>query len=595
MTEYRLIENYLGYSAKKDITNTDPRYLIKGSKNVLINDNEKIITTPGSTIDGQSNSSLFGIKNSYDWNTSTETEINIRCYDDEIEYRYVSSDGTVTWRRLLNGITFNKVRFAEWWDTNEKKDTLLFVIGNSNIYSWSGAVTTFASATSNSITKEGTNTWAQDRFLINGTKKIIIDGVEYTYTGGESTTTLTGVTPSPLTAGHTAGAVVHQSVVITENKPANDFTNDLITNLKNQIYVGSHTRRDVFISKITDYDDFSYSSPRLPGEGMLLTLDSCPTGFINQDDVMYVSAGKNDWYQVVFTLSSDTTKEAVTIEKLKSGPRQAAKSQETISRIKNSIIFISNEPTLDSLGRIENINTPQSVPLSDIIKNDFNEYNFSDAQVKYFRNQTFIALPFENVVLIYDHQNGYWQPPQEFPVSCFSIINGELYAHSNSTPETYKFMDPSARTFNGFAIEHIARFAYRNFDKKANRKKFDRYYNEGYILPGTIVNVSYLYEFEGSLTSQEKTIDPSDNRILFGNLLEPIGFGKNALGKKPLGRGNKSLNDYTKFRRIHNLTANAVYEYTVEYSSFSEGYGWQLLAHGPNAIISTSDNVDITS
>jgi len=64
-------------------------------------------------------------------------------------------------------------------------------------YQFNGANTTIASVTSNTITKNGTDAWEDTGFYNSGTRSIIIKGVEYSYTGGDSSTTLTGVSPDP--------------------------------------------------------------------------------------------------------------------------------------------------------------------------------------------------------------------------------------------------------------------------------------------------------------------------------------------------------------------------------------------------------------
>jgi hypothetical protein len=591
MKKFSLIQNFLGYQNKKDVSNTDPRYLITGSHDVLVNDGEKISTRNGYTLDGQNNAALTPMKSSYDWNTSTGTEVNLRSYYDELEYRYVDSNGDATWNRLSNGWGDNvKFRFAEWWSSAEGKDLLLFVNGSSNMYMWTGAITTFASATATTLTKQGSETWAESRFLLAGTRTVVINGVTATYTGGENTTTLTGVSVD-FSATPVATLIV-QGITTTATTPGSSFSNDIIAVNKNQVYVGDETRRDVFVSKNTSYTDYTFSSPRVPGDGALLTLDSATVGFATQEDAIYITAGKNDWYQVTFTLSSDNTKELMTIQKLKSGTQQAAQSQEMIGKIKNSIVFISNEPTMDTLGRVENINTPQSVPLSNPIKLDFDGYDFTNAHVKYFQNQTFVALPVESKLLIYDHENNYWQPPQTLPVIRLAIIDGELYGHSSAVPETYKLFDTTVQTDDGNPIEHVAVFAYRNLGKRYGKKHFDEYYTEGYIGGSSIISATYKYDFGGFTQILTKDIDASDPDIIFSTSADGS-LGKVPLGHSPLGSITDSVSGLPKFRIIHSLAKPAFYEYTVQYSSNEEGYQWELLAHGGNVVESSADAIEI--
>ena len=85
----------------------------------------------------------------------------------------------------------------------------MFVDGSTNVYKWNGATTTFASCTSNTITKQGTDTWAESGFYTTSDKKIMLGGIEYTYTGGEVTTTLTGVTPDPTGVTIPVGSLIY--------------------------------------------------------------------------------------------------------------------------------------------------------------------------------------------------------------------------------------------------------------------------------------------------------------------------------------------------------------------------------------------------
>ena len=589
MKNFSLIEKFSGYQNKKDVSNVDASFLITGSHDVLINDGEKIVTRKGYTLDGDANAALTPIKSSYDWDTSGNTSHHLRSYDDKLQYRYVDSLGVVTWRTLMSGFTSVKFRYDTWWSSAEVKDLLLFVNGTANIYMWSGAAATVASNTATTLTKSGSETWAESRFLLAGTRKVLINGVEYAYTGGETTTTLTGLAGLP---AFNVGDIVTQAVITTANTPASGVSNDLIFVSKNQVYIADEQRRDVYISKNSSYTDYTFTGARVPGEGAILTLDSCPVTIIDQEDAVYVSAGKNDWYQVVFTLSADLTKETVSIQKLKSGPQQAAQSQELTGKIKNSVIFVSQEPTLDTLGRLENINTPQSNPLSDPVKLDFNDYDFTNGHVKYFKNQTFLAVPVEGLVLIYDHANGYWQPPQNLPIARFSIVDGELYGHSSVVAETYKIFDATTKNDNENAISHQAVFAYRNFGRRDWKKRFDEYFHEGYIANNTTIDVSYKYEYQGSRGQKEKVIDTSVDNTIFKTNTD-TSLGKSGLGQEPLGSLSGEFSNLYKFRNIHTLGKLAVFEILVSYSTYEIDYEWQILTHGPNAILSTADNVDI--
>ncbi len=587
MKDFKLISEFKGYVHKRDKTNIEPGYLVDGSQNVLSTDGERIKVREGYTLDGAANAALTPIESSYEWSTRRALEIALRSYDDELEFRY----GGV-WYRLADGFTAVDFNFAEYWDTTEQQDALLLVNGDSNIRYWSGGITTFASATATTITKQGTTTWAEEGFLANGTRNVIIDGITYNYTGGESTTTLTGVTPDPTAGGHTAGDIVHQALRVTANTPASGFRNDLIETLNNQVWVGSLISREVYVSKVNDYTNYTFSSPRLVGEGALLTLDGTAVALVVQEESMYISAGKDQWYKSDFVLSSDNTKESIIIKRLKTTSQEAAQSQAMVGKIKNSVVYISNEPTLDTLGRIENIDDTQTKSLSDPIKTDFDNYDFTNAHIRYFKNNLYIALPAESLVLIYNIARAFWETPQILPVRRLAVIGGELYGHSSAVPETYKLFD--GNTDNEAPITSRMVFSYLNYGKRANLKDFTEFYTEGYISSNTIATLVLRYEYQGSTSVKEYDINGDDETILFSNDLDGS-LGKESLGKKPLGSIGEDIDEELppKFRIIHTMPQEDFYEIQVEYKTDGEDQRFEVLAFGPAVETSSSDNNSI--
>lgn len=587
MKTFNLENKVNGYVNKKDITNIDGSVLVKGSQNVIINDSDKIVTRGGYTLDGAANTALTPIISSYEWKTSRGTELALRSYQGELEYR---SGGI--WYRLTNGWgSAVEFQFAEWWDVTEKKDCLLFVNGSSNIYSWYGGVTTYASSTINTITKQGTSTWAESGFLIGGTRQIIINGITYTYTGGEGTITLTGVTPDPTAGGLTAGIIVVQAIRTSANQPYASSSNDIIGVHRNQVYLGDSTRKDTYVSKNTSFIDYTFTAPtRLPGEGAILTLDNPPVGFVSQESDMYVAGLKDDWYKTRFTLSDDLSKEKLDIDKLKSGPQQGAKSQALIGKIKNSVVYVSNEPTFDTLGRIENIDTPQAVPISDPIKLDFNEYDFTNGHVLFFKSVSYIALPVEGLVLMYDHSKGYWQPPQVLPVRRLAIIEGNLYGHSSATPETYKLF--TGTNDNGNSMKAVAKRPYVQYGQRSWQKNHDEWYIEGYITPVTDIQHKLLFDYGGYSGEVSSVVRGDDTDIIF-NRTEDASLGKSSLGKRGLGTLSAEATEKAKFRVKFEMHKNDYYEIQESFESDDTDQSWEILASGPNVVLSSGDDESI--
>ncbi len=588
--KFELINEFKGYVNKADITNIDPRYLVSPSQNTIINDGEKVSIRGGYELVGAAATALFPVTSSHDWITSNGVERPVRFTNESVEFLYNGN-----WEVVMGGFVANSVlNFTEFWDAAGVKDLLLWVDGyTSNIYMWSGAVTTFASATANTITKQGATLWAEDRFLLTGVRQVIIDGITYTYTGGEGTTTLTGVTPNPTLGGHLPGALATQAVVVTATTPTT-VANTTIATLNNHVYIGQATTRDVYVSKNTSYTDFTFSSPRLPGEGGLLTLDSPTVAFGVGDKDMYISAGKNELYQTVFTLSSSLTNESLTVNRLKTNPGGGVIAQASIGNAKNYLVYVSNEKIIDFIGRVESIDTPQSKPLSDPIKAEVANYSVTvPPHVKYHRSKTYIAFPSESKVLIYDHERQLWYPPQVLPIRRLAIIDGELHGHSNAVGETYKLF--SGTSDNGNPIDARAYFAYQLYGRRDHKKQFNEWFTEGYISSNTTLNLGIKYDFGGITSIVNKVIPGTGNPNIIFSTSADGSFGKFPFGEMPFGSITDSPSNLSKFRIIHEITKNALDFYEVQdfYETNSIDAQWEILAHGGNVTLATADNVSI--
>lgn len=606
MGQFQVISQFLGYENKREITNQQPGVLIAGSKNVVSKDGDTVGIRQGYTVLGAENAALTPILGSYEFQKLRIGQLALRSYDDELEVYFSSNigetgswTGTNQWIRVADGWSAVDFNFASVYNTTEADDMLLFVNGDSNIYEWSGGIAELASVTASTLTKEGAGSWAERGFFTAGTRQVVINGTTYTYTGGESTTTLTGVTPDPTIAGEGDGDIAVQKVRTNTNKPASGLNNDLIEVLDNQVYIGSLTNRQIYVSANDDYTDYTFSSPRTSGQGALLTLDAPPVGFDVSTDgdgekFLRISAGKDFWYQSKFILSADLVNENLNILPLKNSPLQGAIAQSAIGKVKNYTVFVSNEPTLDFLGNIENINTPQSKPISDRVKIDFDGYDFTGGSisphVKYFRNNLYVTVPQESLLLIYNVEKGFWEAPWDLPAGRLAIIDGELCLHSNAVPETYKLFQ--GYNDNNNAINAVARFSYLNYGDRVHKKSHVHTFTEGYIGSSTELTRKILYDYEGSKGTSTETISGGSTTGIIFQAVESGGLGKQSLGKQPLGGGNAQT-EVNKFRVIHNESRQDFFEEVYEYSTNDVDYQWEIIAFGADVTISSNKPVNI--
>ncbi len=614
--EYSLVSSYkLGYRNREDITNLPPGVLIVGSKNVQTNVSERVQIRKGYALDGPTSTDIVTNGSSFDWLTRGNSEKHLRAgglgsagNDGKLQYRYVDASSNVTWRNLLTGLTSVAFNYTSYWNTTESLREALFVNGASQIQAWNGAVTTMASATANTITKSGTDSWLDAGFYVSlSGRAVVINGNTYTYTGGESGTTLTGVLPSP--ASEAVGSIVHQAVVTTANSglagtPAT-LQNALIKTLNNQVFLAALNSSAVYISKVNNYADYQSSTPRQAGEGAVLILDDQIVAFEPQENFMYVAAGKDHWYNVSFTEQTALSADGVTVINyesvgalaLKTARQQAAKSQAFVSHMKDNIIMVTNEPTVDMMGRLENFfGTPQTKNISDPIKIDVDSYDFTDGSIFYWRYYILVAIPKEGLVLTYNLNTDSWDAPQELPVHRFYILDGELYGHAYSTLESYHlftgYADRVYPGFNGHPIHSIAKFSYQNFGSRFTLKSATAIYLEGYINSNTLLNGTITYELDGCARERSFSVEGSDNQVV----CLPVADG--SLGKEPLGKlklgGQQATginNLPPKFRAIPTFNNVDFFESSISFEILGVNQRFELLAFGLNATGSTQEPV----
>ena len=590
--EYQIVSSAQGYMTKIDPTNAPPNILVSGSQNVIINDQERVETRSGYELFGVASTSAQAIKSDFVWRntgaTSTDSaEIMLRENGGILQF-YATS----TFEDLMGGLsTSTLIRFSSVWNGTELMDELLFVNASSTIFEWSGGQGTISATTSSTIVIN--EVIGQSRFRINGTNKLRIKGSDggwrsYTYTGISGNSTFTGVTPDPSNT-FSANAHIVQEVKHNVNTPAAGFISDTIKVLHNQVFVGSKNSRIVYVSKDTSFTDFSYSSPRVAGEGAKITFDDVTIGFEAPDDEkMIVFSGHDRIYQVTFEIAAGSTadREVPRVKPLLIASGQGAISQELIGKVKQAIVWLSNNDELVELGQVENLPNPQSVAISDPIRPDFIDANFTGGEIEFWRNYILISAPPSGKVFIFDVSKKFWQPPQIIGVRRFSQYGGDLYGHAQSIPETYKLF--TGLNDNGNPIAFKAHFSYRNGGDRVHLKNFNRFFTEMYLASNTTVDVKILYEWKGAKSIQTYQLKGNDQTFLF-NPSQDASLGVNSLGTNPLG-GLTDVEGITpKYRRFKPLALTDYFEYQLRIESDGDDNSWQILATGANESLSQNN------
>lgn len=142
---------FLGYNSQQDPTNLSPQYLVRGSKNVYLNNNGNVEVRPGLKRFGDLDATEDGVVASYEFETSEGVSLPIQILQSG-QMRFLFDD---VWYDLKK---FDKTRFifSLWWDDTDKKEEVIMVNGDSNLYMWSGGIGTVESVTASQILVKGT-------------------------------------------------------------------------------------------------------------------------------------------------------------------------------------------------------------------------------------------------------------------------------------------------------------------------------------------------------------------------------------------------------------------------------------------------------
>lgn len=607
----------IGYRAREDVTTLDKRYLIPGTRNVVTTVKNTWASVKGYSVDGTGSTTPdSGIRGNFDFDTYNGRK-NVRCgflttSDGKMQFRSTIS-GSPIWLDLITSLTSVDFAFVSFYDTTELKNLLLGVNGDGYIYEWSGGEAVFASATTNTITCSGTDTWQQNGFYTTRNKELIINGVTYTYTGGEGTQTLTGVTPDPTSVTITVGDSCYQKPIKTAISAMSDilttFTPDVIgRNTKNQIYLGAWNSNAVYVSNVNNYKDFGFTSPtRVVGEGMIYYLDAEPRAFIPQEtsaltsSSMLISAGRDYWYRETSTLSSDLASEQLELKPLRTGRLQGALSFKCTSRVKNGVAYLGNDNVVNILGQESSQFIPELADISYSIINDMNSYDLTDAAMFYHKNFIYLTVPKHGLIRMYNMTNPkleYWEGPVEYPISDFFVTDdGKLGGHAYSSSESYILFDTNRFRYDesdnsGYAITAIAQFVPNTHGNRTQTSNTQNFWIDGYI-SGNVSSSSPLvltltHDLDGCQTTQSKSVVGDGKR--YNCPIQSTGtIGDSPIGGSPIGSGTDSSRP-AYFHVILDFPTISSYLEMPTFSTEDVDYQWEIISFGSYYVISKEGN-----
>ena len=596
--DFNIINRWGGYNSTNDKTNIAENIMVRGSQNIYKKLSGNLSVRPGQKRIGAVDTTLSSVSSSFVWNTSWGATYPMWISNSKLQ---VSIDDV--WYTLLSSLTKTRYIFDKWWNNTLKQDFCLFVKGDHDIQYWAGGYAVISSTAATTITKTGTATWTE-AFFLPATKSVVINGTTYQYTGGEGTTTLTGVTPNP--TGEANGSVVLQAVVTHSNTPASTFTNDFIKVINNQLYVGSYTSRLCYISSNSDYTNYTVPSPRTAGSPELLTLDDTLNGIGVKSGNAALSLGTDKWAIISFeditvgsTLTQKTTVDVKPVANL-----ATAYAHEFIANQGDNIIYLAKDQQVREFGNFNDLFYNAYPSLSLEIATELSEENFTGGSLSCIGEFTYLTAPVSGKVYLHqvrhtvDANNQVvverlWHSPFTWNATRINEIDGTIVSFSNSNPQVYEVWDTNQWYDDSPSDEHlpyscVLALPYMSNNRRQGLQAFDKVFTEGYLSRGTLLNLQINYDYQGS----NSTIDAVINNIerparLFGSISTSL--GDVPLGDTPLGDEiedetvSSEMRNMSKFKNINSLALIDCFEFQpILYSSSTDSH-WELLSLGTNS------------
>ena len=375
-----------------------------------------------------------------------------------------------------------------------------------------------------------------------------------------------------------------------------DYTIDFVGTYRNQLYIGSRKSRTIRISSATskgsvEFSFVNFSTSLDVGGARTILMDDTCGGFEPTKDGMVIFGDTDSIFKRTVIISSDQTKEFSEINRLETAPRQGLVSPLAKLNIKNALVYLTNEKTLDTLSFLENISELQSTPISDIIKQDFEETDFTGASVFYYERNLFVLAPVSSIIFWYDLERKLWQAPIRFTQEVMGLMSvtedGNLLIHS--TQKDSSFFMFQGDNDNGDAIESNATFAYNHLGARYRSKIMGVCVQDGYITPNGLLRRVIEYGFEGGDGSHTYEFSGGNTNFLYYER-DDGGLGKTTLGQRTLG-GNPLVEvlPERRFLFADNFPQQEFYMVRVSYSMNTLDASWSLVAYGMDVGLTETD------
>lgn len=258
----------------------------------------------------------------------------------------------------------------------------------------------------------------------------------------------------------------------------------------------------------------------------------------------------------------------------------------------NGVFFVTPDNQIMLLDRVDQIDYPQTTPISDPIKPTVASLDFSSSTGVVFQDKAYFAAktthdsPTNDVVLVYNLREKIW----DSPIVGWDVADWSIYPDPTTLLDSLFFSDGA--TDNSYEVSDIPldyqystaanwRSKQYTFGSPQGQKYMTNVFIEGYIAPNTALTVSLLLDEDGYTRRYSTTINgTTDAQYVYNSTLYNV-FGFRPFGTTRFG-AQEDLSGEKKFRVYLGKDFQQIpfYNAQLEFASDGQNQQWEVLNYG---------------
>ncbi len=588
---------FKGFENRNDPTLSRGAFVL--GQNMKIGADSLPVTRDGSEVLGTEASDATPVKRAWVFETRDGAVFELKAFDTKIYYwlRDLSTDWTLLKGGFTAGLEFGYGNIGE---TGGEFNSF-FCNGTDAWYQFNGAYATVLSVTVNTITMSNAGTFTSRGFYAgSGTTAVTVAGVERTYTGGEGSATLTGVSS---TVGINPGDTIVQTpraVVFT----AGPAVSQVIMAHDGRLHARSDVKKSVWnYSKLDDPDNWTTGANDGDGGTKDIEMGSGIVAYGNLNQTI-IGLKQRVIKSLDFVQSGDKVdvpRYTTLIPADDKGTTLGATNQRSTFATPFGLVFTTPDKRMVLMTGITANEQPNYLILSDPIqpvfsrgihddatgicvdnfiwysfKSDINS-SYNDVTIRGDMSRTSTDSQGRVIPIRWDLATVGWAVQDWTAVYNSDTGRHEVHWHSALNSSSYRVIDEKVDNTNPFACS--VRTWSETFDQPTKQKLVDRIWCEVRMSENTEVLATVLYD-ENGVTGQEEFILDGDNASARFNSTVYNPFGLNAFGSQKFGSEPESTNlPIYRFEKL--LKGNIrFFNIALQFSTEEAGQDFQVVRFG---------------